>query len=67
MARLTSKSRDKLPGRDFAGPARSFPIPDKSHARAALQDLPRAKHLTGSEKSHIRRMAHEELDESHTK
>lgn len=36
MAKLTSKDRKGLPAKDFAGPARSFPIPDKSHARNAL-------------------------------
>lgn len=46
----------------FAGPHRSFPIPDKGHARAALQDLPRAKGLTGSEKAHIRARADRMLD-----
>jgi len=36
MARLTAADRRKLPKSDFAGPDRSFPIPDKNHARAAL-------------------------------
>lgn len=36
MARLTIKERRKLPKRDFAGPGRSYPVPDKRHARAAL-------------------------------
>lgn len=36
MARLTAKQRKALPASDFAGPGRSFPIPDKNHARAAL-------------------------------
>jgi hypothetical protein len=36
MARLTGKERDKLPAKDFAGPDRSYPIQDKSHARNAL-------------------------------
>ena len=35
MAKLTTKSRDKLPAKDFAGKGRSYPIPDKSHARDA--------------------------------
>lgn len=33
---LTSKARRKLPGKDFAGPGRSYPINDASHARNAL-------------------------------
>lgn len=36
MARLTSTQRKALPAKTFAGPNRSFPIPDKGHARAAL-------------------------------
>jgi hypothetical protein len=36
MAKLTTKSRKALPAQDFAGPDRSFPIPDASHARNAL-------------------------------
>lgn len=36
MARLTSKARNALPSKTFAGPDRSYPIPDASHARNAL-------------------------------
>ncbi len=36
MAKLTTKARKALPAKAFAGPDRSFPIPDKSHARNAL-------------------------------
>ena len=36
MAKLTTKKRNALPAADFAGPDRSFPIPDASHARNAL-------------------------------
>jgi hypothetical protein len=37
MAKLTSKERNSLPTKMFIFPkTRSFPIPDKSHARAAL-------------------------------
>lgn len=61
MARLTSKARGKLPGSTFAGPNRSFPIPNKAHARAALQDLPRAKGLSSGEKAHIRSTAESKL------
>lgn len=35
MAKLTAKARSKIPGREFAGPGRSFPIEDKAHAVAA--------------------------------
>ena len=61
MARLTGKERGKLPKSDFAGPGGSFPIPDKAHARAALQDLPRAKSLTVEEAAKIRARANAKL------
>lgn len=61
MARLSAKARSKLSSKTFAGPGRSFPIPDKNHAKAALIDVGRAKNLTGSEKAHIRAVAREKL------
>lgn len=36
MSRLTSKQRDRLPAKEFAGPDRSYPINDEAHARNAL-------------------------------
>ena len=36
MAKLSAKARNKLPASSFAGPARSYPIPDENHARNAL-------------------------------
>ena len=36
MAKLTTASRNALPASTFAGPGRSYPIPDASHARNAL-------------------------------
>lgn len=36
MGVLTPKARKKLPAGDFAGPDRSYPVPDASHARNAL-------------------------------
>lgn len=36
MAVLTAKTRNALPGSAFAGPDRSYPIQDPSHARNAL-------------------------------
>ncbi|WP_315731626.1 MULTISPECIES: hypothetical protein [unclassified Bradyrhizobium] len=60
MARLTADDRKKLPAKDFAGPGRSFPIPDKAHARAALQDIPKAD-LTLKEAAKIRSAAYKKL------
>lgn len=64
MARLSAKARKNLPAKTFAGPNRSFPIPDKAHARAALQDLPKAKSLTLDEAVKIRRAALKKLGKS---
>ncbi|HJP67536.1 MAG TPA: hypothetical protein VJ846_01445 [Sphingomicrobium sp.] len=64
MARLTSKARNAMPAKTFAGPNRSFPIPDKGHARAALQDVPKAlKHgsITLDQAVRIRARAHKKL------
>ncbi len=35
MAKLTNKARNALPKGKFAGPGRSYPVPDKSHAANA--------------------------------
>lgn len=35
MAKLTASSRAKIPTSEFAGPDRSYPIPDKAHAANA--------------------------------
>ena len=35
MAKLSTKARDKLPAGKFAGPDRSYPVNDKSHAANA--------------------------------
>lgn len=32
MAKLSTKARKALPTNQFAGPNRSYPIPDRSHA-----------------------------------
>lgn len=35
MAKLSTKQRKKMPASAFAGPDRSYPVPDKSHASNA--------------------------------
>ncbi len=35
MAKLTTTARSKLPSAAFAGPGRSYPVPDKAHAANA--------------------------------
>jgi hypothetical protein len=62
MARLTAKTRQKLPSKDFALPGKgegpkgagagSYPIPDASHARNALARV--SQHGSSAEKSAVR-------------
>lgn len=35
MAKLNATKRNSLPSSEFAGPDRSYPVPDKSHAANA--------------------------------
>lgn len=35
MAKLSSNERNELPAKEFAGPDRSYPVPDRSHAANA--------------------------------
>lgn len=56
MAELSSKSRNKLPASKFAGPDRSYPVPDKSHAanaKARATQAVNAGRMSASEKSRI--------------
>lgn len=36
MSKLSTKQRNRLPNSDFAGPGRSYPVNNISHARNAL-------------------------------
>lgn len=51
MAKLTTKERNALPNSAFAGPDRSFPINDMSHARNALARA--SQHAGPALKAHI--------------
>jgi hypothetical protein len=42
MAKLTKSARSKIPSSEFAGPGRSFPIENASHARAAITGATRS-------------------------
>lgn len=35
MAKLSTKSRNALPASEFAGPNRTYPVPNRSHAANA--------------------------------
>jgi hypothetical protein len=55
MAKLTTEKRNSLPASTFAGPRRSFPIPNVSHARNALA---RASDASPSVKEMVRAEVH---------
>ena len=55
MAKLNAEKRRSLPVKDFAGPDRSFPINDASHARNAIA---RASQFHPELKAEIRAKVH---------
>ena len=56
MARLTTARRKALPAKAFAGPYRSYPIPDASHGRNALARV--SQHGSPSTKARVRAAVH---------
>ena len=52
MAKLTTAERKAIPSKDFAGPDRSYPINDASHARNALARV--SQHGTPALKARVR-------------
>lgn len=64
--KLTASARSRIPAKDFAGPGRSFPINDKSHARAAISGASRSEHagnISASTAAHIKSEARHRLGE----
>ena len=64
MAKLTKVERNNLPLGSFAGPNRTFPIPDKNHAIAAKSRATAAVHagrMTKSEEEKIDAKANRKL------
>lgn len=43
MARIKARGRKRMKKSTFAGKGRSFPIPDRQHARLALQQASRSR------------------------
>ncbi len=56
MAKLSTSTRNKLPGKDFALGGRRYPIEDKSHARNALSRV--SQNGSPEEKSRVRAKVH---------
>jgi hypothetical protein len=70
MSKLTSKARDQLPASEFAGPGRSYPIPDKAHAvdaKARASQAVKAGRLSQSEAKRIDAKADTVLEKSKKK
>lgn len=68
--KLTAAKRKAMPKKEFAGPGKSFPIPDKTHARLAISGATRAEragHISSSEEAHIKAEAREKLGHAHEK
>jgi len=59
MAKLTAAKRNRLPAKSFAGPDRSYPVPDASHARNALARV--SQHGTAALKAKIRAKVHKKF------
>lgn len=65
MAKLTSTKRNSLPKSSFAGPGRSYPVPDKSHAanaKARATQVVKKGKLSPSAASKIKSRANKVLD-----
>ena len=62
--KLSTTARKDLPAKDFAGPHRTFPIENKTHARDAISGAARSEHvgnISKAEEKHIDRKAESEL------
>ncbi len=70
MAKLTAKKRNSLPNSAFAGPGRSYPVNDASHARNAKARASEMYHkgtLSSSQKQKIDNRADAVLERGHIK
>jgi hypothetical protein len=67
MAKLSTKTRNALPKSAFAGPGRSYPVNDPSHARnakARASEMYNKGKISSSEKSQIDRKADTKLNKT---
>ena len=56
MAKLTAATRRAIPTKDFAGPDRSYPVEDRSHAVNALSRV--SQNGTAALKERVRDMVY---------
>lgn len=64
MAVLTAKARQKLPTTAFAGPNRTYPVNDRTHAanaKARAAQAVKAGRMSGSQKARIDAKANRKL------
>lgn len=64
MAKLTAKKRNALPTSTFAGPNRSYPIPDRSHAanaKARATQAVKAGRMSAAQANKIKSKANRKL------
>jgi len=65
MSKLTTGERDKLTKGEFAGPGRSYPIPDKAHAvdaKARTSQAVKTGRMSKAEEARIDAKADEVID-----
>jgi hypothetical protein len=70
MTKLTTKKRNALPKKDFAGADRSYPVNDKAHARnakARASEMEKKGKLSASQKEKIDSKADKVLKKSKPK
>jgi hypothetical protein len=64
MAKLNAKARKSMPAGEFAGPNRSFPINDPTHARLAISGATRSQragNISPEEADQIKAKARQKL------
>ena len=59
MGKLTAEKRNALPAKSFAGPDRSYPVNDMSHARNALARV--SAYGSPELKAHVRSLVHKKF------
>lgn len=67
MVKLTSSKRSAMPKSKFAGPGKSFPVNDPTHARLAISGATRSEragNISSSEESKIKAKARAALQTS---
>ena len=70
VAKLSTQTRKAMPSKDFAGPGRTFPIPDRSHAanaKARASQAVKARRMGKAEEAKIDAKANRKLGKTRKK